>query len=226
MSEAKRFGFTGNAVDLFRASVGLAGRKLGKPICRLPPDDPEDAFAPRVQIRKSRVTSALRWSTLSRKAGTRSAPDAERSQDGFQQRKLKQASGETKRRGSHVGSQKRHHRRAAAGARRSLRSSAQSLAIIETYDQARVDRLCQAVAWQSPTRRRSPASSTWASRNRGFGDKVSRMGKRLKIRGVLRDALRQKSVGVIEETAREGHRQIRQARRASSPASCRPPIPI
>jgi sulfoacetaldehyde dehydrogenase len=38
----------------------------------------------------------------------------------------------------------------------------------------------------------------------GLGDAVSRMGKRMKIRGVLRDALRQKSVGVIEEIPEKG----------------------
>ena len=38
----------------------------------------------------------------------------------------------------------------------------------------------------------------------GLGDAESRMGKRMKIRGVLRDALRQKSVGVIEEIPEKG----------------------
>ncbi len=38
----------------------------------------------------------------------------------------------------------------------------------------------------------------------GLGDAVSRMGKRMKIRGVLRDALRQKSVGIIEEQPEKG----------------------
>ena len=38
----------------------------------------------------------------------------------------------------------------------------------------------------------------------GLGDAVSRMGKRMKIRGVLRDALRQKSVGIIEELPEKG----------------------
>src|SRR5205085_2507365 len=38
----------------------------------------------------------------------------------------------------------------------------------------------------------------------GLGDPVSRMGKRMKIRGVLRDALRQKSVGIIEEIPDKG----------------------
>ena len=38
----------------------------------------------------------------------------------------------------------------------------------------------------------------------GLGDHVSRMGKRMKIRGVLRDALRQRSVGIIEELPEKG----------------------
>ena len=38
----------------------------------------------------------------------------------------------------------------------------------------------------------------------GLGDPVSRMGKRMKIRGVLRDALRPKSVGIIEEIPEKG----------------------
>ncbi|WP_089284216.1 hypothetical protein [Anaerovirgula multivorans] len=31
----------------------------------------------------------------------------------------------------------------------------------------------------------------------GLGDPISRQGKRFKIRGVLRDALRQKSIGML-----------------------------
>jgi sulfoacetaldehyde dehydrogenase len=38
----------------------------------------------------------------------------------------------------------------------------------------------------------------------GLGDPVSRQNKRFKIRGVLRDALRQKSVGIIEEIPEKG----------------------
>ena len=38
----------------------------------------------------------------------------------------------------------------------------------------------------------------------GIGDRVGRVGKRFKIRGVLRDALRQKSMGVIEEIPEKG----------------------
>ena len=47
----------------------------------------------------------------------------------------------------------------------------------------------------------------------GIGDPVSRVNKRFKVMGILRDVLRQPSVGVIEDDAREGHRQVRQAGR-------------
>ena len=79
-----------------------------------------------------------------------------------------------------------------------------ALAIIETYDQARVDRLCQAVAWAVANKRTFTRLVEEGIAESGLGDPVSRMGKRMKIRGVLRDALRQKSVGVIEELPEKG----------------------
>ena len=79
-----------------------------------------------------------------------------------------------------------------------------ALAIIETYDQARVDRLCQAVAWAVANKRTFTRLVDMGIEESGLGDAVSRMGKRMKIRGVLRDALRQKSVGVIEELPEKG----------------------
>ncbi|MCC6870103.1 MAG: aldehyde dehydrogenase family protein [Burkholderiales bacterium] len=79
-----------------------------------------------------------------------------------------------------------------------------ALAIIETYDQARVDRLCQAVAWAVANKRTFARLVTMGIEESGLGDADSRMGKRMKIRGVLRDALRQKSVGVIEEIPEKG----------------------
>src|SRR5437763_15798430 len=74
-----------------------------------------------------------------------------------------------------------------------------ALAVIETYDQARVDRLCQAVAWAVANKQTFMRLVDMGIKESGLGDAVSRMGKRMKIRGVLRDALRQKSVGIIEE---------------------------
>src|SRR5512146_1498165 len=79
-----------------------------------------------------------------------------------------------------------------------------ALAVIETYDQARVDRLCQAVAWAVANKRTFTRLVEMGIEESGLGDAVSRMGKRMKIRGVLRDALRQKSVGVIEELPEKG----------------------
>jgi sulfoacetaldehyde dehydrogenase len=79
-----------------------------------------------------------------------------------------------------------------------------ALAIIETYDQARVDRLCQAVAWAVSNKKTFTELVTMGIAESGLGDAESRMNKRMKIRGVLRDALRQKSVGIIEEIPEKG----------------------
>lgn len=79
-----------------------------------------------------------------------------------------------------------------------------ALAIIETYSQERVDRLCQAVAWAVANKRTFTRLVEMGIAESGLGDADSRMGKRMKIRGVLRDALRQKSVGVIEEQPDKG----------------------
>jgi len=79
-----------------------------------------------------------------------------------------------------------------------------ALSIIETYDQARVDRLCQAVAWSVANKKTFERLVAMGIAESGLGDPVSRMGKRMKIRGILRDALRQKSVGVIEEIPEKG----------------------
>ena len=97
-----------------------------------------------------------------------------------------------------------------------------ALAVIETYDQARVDRLCQAVAWAVANKSTFTRLVDMGIKESGLGDPESRMGKRMKIRGVLRDALRQKSVGVIEEIPRRASSSTA-SRSASSPASCRRP---
>jgi sulfoacetaldehyde dehydrogenase len=79
-----------------------------------------------------------------------------------------------------------------------------ALKIIEGYDQERVDRLCQAVAWAVSNKRTFARLVKEGIEESGLGDYDSRMNKRMKIRGVLRDALRQKSVGVIEEIPEKG----------------------
>ena len=82
--------------------------------------------------------------------------------------------------------------------------AAKALAIIETYDQARVDRLCQAVAWAVANEQTFTRLVDMGVDESGLGDAASRTGKRLKILGILRDALRQKSMGVIEEIPEKG----------------------
>jgi len=77
-------------------------------------------------------------------------------------------------------------------------------AVIETYDQAKVDRLCQAVAWAVSNKKIFKCLVEMGINESGLGDPSTRMGKRMKIRGVLRDALRQKSVGIIEEIPEKG----------------------
>ena len=79
-----------------------------------------------------------------------------------------------------------------------------ALAIIETYDQEKVDRLSQAVAWAVSNKKTFLKLVDMGIEESGLGDPVSRQGKRFKIRGVLRDALRQKSVGIIEEIPEKG----------------------
>ena len=76
--------------------------------------------------------------------------------------------------------------------------------IMETYDQERVDRLIQAVAWSLANLKTWKELSYEAVEETGLGDPESKVGKRMKVRGILRDALRAKSVGVIEEDAEKG----------------------
>lgn len=75
---------------------------------------------------------------------------------------------------------------------------------IEDYDQARVDRLCQALAWGTANQKTFTRLARMGVEESGLGDYEGRPGKRFKIMGILRDLLRQKSVGVIEEIPEKG----------------------
>jgi len=76
--------------------------------------------------------------------------------------------------------------------------------IIETYDQERVDELIRGVAWAITNKKTFAKLVDMGVEESGLGDPVSRMNKRFKIRGILRDALRQPSVGIIEEMPEKG----------------------
>lgn len=75
---------------------------------------------------------------------------------------------------------------------------------IEKFDQEKLDRLCQAVAWSVANKKTFEELVAFGIEETGLGDPESRKSKRFKIRGVLRDALRQKSVGIIEEIPEKG----------------------
>jgi len=75
---------------------------------------------------------------------------------------------------------------------------------IERYDQATVDRLCRAVAWATANEQTAMRLAHMGVDESGLGDREGRPNKRFKIMGILRDALRQKSMGVIEEIPEKG----------------------
>ena len=79
-----------------------------------------------------------------------------------------------------------------------------ALEIAEGFDQKTVDRLCQAVAWSVANKETFLKLVDMGVGESGLGDPVGRLGKRFKIIGCLRDALREKSIGVIEEIPDKG----------------------
>jgi acyl-CoA reductase-like NAD-dependent aldehyde dehydrogenase len=68
---------------------------------------------------------------------------------------------------------------------------------IEDFDQATVDRLCRAVAWAGGNEQTAIALANMSVDESGMGSREPR--RRAKVLGILRDALRQKSMGIIEE---------------------------
>ncbi len=68
---------------------------------------------------------------------------------------------------------------------------------IEDYDQASVDRLCQAIAWAGGNEQAAIRLANMSVDESGMGRREP--SRRAKVLGVLRDALRQKSMGIIEE---------------------------
>jgi sulfoacetaldehyde dehydrogenase len=79
-----------------------------------------------------------------------------------------------------------------------------AMADIEGYSQEQVDRLCQAIGWYSSNEATFTRLAQQGVDESGIGDREGRPNKRFKIHGVLRDALRQKSVGVIEDLPEKG----------------------
>ena len=76
--------------------------------------------------------------------------------------------------------------------------------IIATYSQEKVDRLCRAIcAAIYPLKVWGPICDEAVDETR-LGDKVTKRNKRNKLKLILRDCLRNKSVGIIEEIPEKG----------------------
>jgi sulfoacetaldehyde dehydrogenase len=73
---------------------------------------------------------------------------------------------------------------------------------IDGYDQERVDRLCRAVAWATANMETATRLANMSVDESGMGGRAPT--RRAKVLGILRDALRQKSMGVIEEIPEKG----------------------
>ena len=79
-----------------------------------------------------------------------------------------------------------------------------ALSAIASYDQATVDRLCRAVAWATANEDTFGRLTRMSVEESGMGSAEGVPARRWKILGILRDALRTKSVGVIEEIPEKG----------------------
>jgi sulfoacetaldehyde dehydrogenase len=84
-----------------------------------------------------------------------------------------------------------------ATARALVERARQAMAAIAEYDQATVDRLCQAIAWAGGNEQTATRLANMSVDESGMGSREPK--RRAKVQGILRDALRQKSMGVIEE---------------------------
>ena len=73
---------------------------------------------------------------------------------------------------------------------------------IEHYDQATVDRLCRAVGWAGGNEQTATRLANMSVDESGMGSREPT--RRAKVQGILRDALRQKSMGIIEEIPAQG----------------------
>ncbi len=75
---------------------------------------------------------------------------------------------------------------------------------VETYNQGRVDELCRAVSWATANEQTFVALTKMGVEESNMGSAEGGPARRFKIVGILRDALRQKSIGVIEVVPEKG----------------------
>ena len=73
-----------------------------------------------------------------------------------------------------------------------------AMAQIENFSEEQLDKLAQAIGWYASNETTFTRLAQMGVDESGIGDRAGRPGKRFKIHGVLRDALRQKTTGVVE----------------------------
>jgi sulfoacetaldehyde dehydrogenase len=78
----------------------------------------------------------------------------------------------------------------------------EAMRVAESFDQDTVDHLCRAIAWAGGNEETATRLANMSVDESGMGSREPR--RRAKVLGILRDALRQKSIGVIEELPRLG----------------------
>lgn len=83
-------------------------------------------------------------------------------------------------------------------------SARAAMRAVAEYDQRQADRLCQALGWAIANEKTFGRLARMSVEESKLGDPEGRVSKRFKIMGVLRDALRGKSVGIVEELPERG----------------------
>lgn len=85
-----------------------------------------------------------------------------------------------------------------------LQKARAAMRVAYDYEQAAVDDLCRAVGWATANERIFVELTEMSVAESGMGNTDGGVTRRFKIIGILRDALRQKSVGIIEELPEQG----------------------
>jgi sulfoacetaldehyde dehydrogenase len=91
-----------------------------------------------------------------------------------------------------------------AAAEEHLNRARAAMRSVDGHDQATVDRLCRAVAWATANEQTFGRLTRMSVDESGMGSAEGVPARRWKILGILRDALRTKSVGIIEELPEKG----------------------
>jgi len=85
---------------------------------------------------------------------------------------------------------------------KTLERARAAMSAVEDFDQASVDRLCRAIAWAGGNEKTAIRLANMSVDETGMGGREPT--RRSKVLGILRDTLRQKSMGIIEEIPEKG----------------------